>query len=88
MPGQGYWGPGRGGGWGRRNWFHATGLTGWQRAGVGQPAWGTPQQFPGPASPVVSNEQELDALRSQAEGLETALQGIRKRIEELAEQAQ
>jgi hypothetical protein len=38
--GRGYWGWGRGGGWGRRNWYYATGLPGWQRAGYGMPAWG------------------------------------------------
>ena len=98
-PGQGYGGSGRGGGRGMgrgggrgwRNWFHATGLTGWQRAGMGQPAWGAPQPYPGPVgftpAPVVSHEQELEALRSQAEGLEAALQGIRERIDKLAAQA-
>ena len=91
MPGQGYGGRGRGGGRGRRNWFYATGLPGWQRAGMGQPAWGAPQPFLGPAgfppAPGVSGEQEFEALRSQAEGLETALQNIRKRIDELAAEA-
>jgi hypothetical protein len=39
--GYGGWGRGfRGGGWGRRNWYYATGLTGWQRAGYGMPAYG------------------------------------------------
>ena len=39
--GRGYWGGGRGrgAGRGRRNWFYATGLTGWQRAAMGQPAY-------------------------------------------------
>jgi len=31
---------GRGGGRGWRNWYWATGLPGWYRAGVGLPAWG------------------------------------------------
>ena len=90
IPGQGYGGRGRGGGRGRRNWFYATGLPGWQRAGMGQPAWGAPQAFPGsvgfPPAPAASNEQELEALRSQAQSLESALQGIRNRIDELAAQ--
>ena len=75
----GYMNPigGRGGGWGRRNWFYATGLTGWQRAGMGMPAYAT-AFGPAPTAP-----QELDMLKSQAEYFEDALEGIRKRIEEL-----
>ncbi len=89
-PGRGYggfggFGGGRGGGRGRRNWFYATGLPGWQRAGMGAygapPAYPTPQAEPfGPAATV---QQELDALKSQAEYFGDALEGIRKRIEEL-----
>ena len=49
IPGRGFWGRGRGFGWfgrgrgggrGWRNWYYATGLPGWQRAGMGLPAWG------------------------------------------------
>ena len=98
VPGQGGFGRGGGrgmgmggGGRGRRNWFHATGLPGWQRAGMGQPAWGTPQPQQGPvgsaSAPMALREEELQALRSQADGMEAALQGIRKRIDELAAQA-
>ena len=96
--GRGYWGGGRGGGgWGRRNWFHATGLTGWQRAGMGYPAYGAPGAYPTPygapwpqtapfaAPPTV--QQELDGLKGQAEYLEDALAGINKRIEELQAKA-
>ena len=37
--GAGFWGGrGRRGGW--RNWYQATGLPGWTRAGMGLPAWG------------------------------------------------
>jgi hypothetical protein len=87
-PGVGRWfggawpgrGSGRGGGWGRRNWFHATGLTGWQRAAAGLPAWGAAPPVYG-APPT--REQELSALKAQAEGFEGALSDIRKRIEEL-----
>jgi hypothetical protein len=99
--GRGFGGMGRGrgrggGGWGRRNWFYATGLTGWQRAGYGYPAWG------GAAAPAYgalpygmpysapfagpTREQELEALQSQAEYLADALEGIRKRIGELEAQ--
>ena len=79
--GRGFGGFGRGGGLGRRNQFYATGLTGWQRAGMGAPAYPTPNAAPcGPAATV---EQELDALKGQAEYFGDALEGIKKRIEEL-----
>lgn len=44
--GRGYGGWGRGyggwgGGWGHRNWYYATGLPGWARAGWGYPIWQT-----------------------------------------------
>ena len=80
--GQGGWG--RGGGWGRRNWFHATGLPGWQRAAAGMPAFGA--GYPTPSSPVMTHEQELDALKGQAEYFESLLEGLRKRIDELQAQ--
>ena len=84
----GAFGRGRGGGGrGRRNWFHATGLTGWQRAELGMEPYGVPPASPmphaEPFSPAVTKEQELDALKGQAKHLEDALEGIRKRIEEL-----
>jgi len=90
--GRGYGGWGRGGGgWGRRNWFHATGLTGWQRAATGVPAYGAPAAYPtpyaAPFGPPATREQELDALKGQAEYFEDALQGIKKQIEELQAQA-
>jgi hypothetical protein len=77
VPGRGFFGRGRGGGGhGWRNWFYATGLTGWQRAGWGWPVAQWP--FPG-----LVPDQELNSLKGQAEYLEAALEGIRKRIEEL-----
>jgi len=90
--GRGYWGWGRGGGgWGRRNMFYATGLTGWQRAGFGYPAAGAVAPLGAPyAAPfglAPTREQELDALKGQAEYFEDALDGIRKRIEELESKA-
>ena len=100
--GRGYWGWGRGfrgGGWGRRNWYYATGLTGWQRAGYGWPAWGSgvspyayggavnPYAYGGaPFAPAIAPQQELDGLKGQAEYLEDTLDGIKKRIEELESQ--
>jgi len=86
--GRGFRGGGRGGGgWGWRNPFHATGLTGWQRAAAGWPAFGpvAPPGVPyaGPYAPTPSAEQQIDALKAQAEYFEDALDGIRKRIQEL-----
>ena len=90
--GRGYWGWGRGGGgWGRRNRFYATGLTGWQRAGMGglgygsPPAYGAP--YAAPVAPAATRQQELDALKGQAEYFEDTLDGIRKRIDELEKAA-
>ncbi|MCL5271345.1 MAG: DUF5320 domain-containing protein [bacterium] len=91
VPGGGFWGwgcgRGRGGGRGWRNWFHATGLFGWQRAAMGYPAFAAPPSnaaaYAVPFAPSVTKEQEIDALKGQAEHFEDALEGIRKRIEEL-----
>ena len=88
IPGRGFWGRGRGGGgWGRRNRFYATGLTGWQRAGYGYPAFGGAMPYgapyAAPVAPTVTAQQELDQLKGQAEYFEDALDGIKKRIEEL-----
>jgi len=69
---------GRSGGRGWRNLFYATGLTGRQRATAGWPMWGG---VPPAAAPT--KEQELEALKSQAEYFENALGEIRKRLEEV-----
>ena len=83
--GAGY-GGGRGRGRGRRNWFHATGLPGWQRAAGGMPDFGTTPAAP--FTPAAMNQdQELDALKQQAETLCSTLDGIRERIGELESQA-
>ncbi len=87
IPGRGFGGWGRGGGRGRRNWFYGTGMTGWQRTGMGWPAFGGPgpDVMPGatPFAPTMAPEQELDALKGQEEYLADALEGIKKRMEEL-----
>ena len=99
IPGGGFGGYGRGmggGGRGRRNWFYATGMPGWMRAGYGYPAWGTyPAAGAAPAPmasygmpptgvwPQASREQQIDALKGQAEHFEDMLDGVKKRIEEL-----
>ena len=90
MGGRGYGGWGRGGGWGRRNWFYATGLPGWARGGYGLPAWGravNPYGYRGaPFASGLTAQQELDALKGQAEYLEDSLDGLKKRMEELQSQ--
>jgi len=82
---------GGGGGYGRRNMYYATGLPGWQRAEMGMPAYGGPQAYPtpyaAPFAPAATAQQELDALKGQAEYFEHAMEDIRKRIDELQAQA-
>ena len=92
IPGRGFGFWGRGGGWGRRNWFYATGMPGWQRASYGYPAYGEAVPY-NVAPPVygtsgVGPQQELDALKGQAEYLADTLEGINKRIAELEAKAQ
>ncbi len=41
----------------------------------------------GPVAGVMSREQELEALKEQAEGFKDALEGIKTRIEELDSEA-
>jgi len=83
--GRGYWG--RGGGCGWRNWYYATGLPGWARAGYGYPAWGGVVNpyvpYPAQFAPTITAEQELDGLKQQAEYFQNALGEINKRIEQL-----
>jgi len=69
-----------GGGFGRRNWFYATGLTGWQRAAAGVPAFGAVQNgYPA----GVSQQQELDLLKQQAQVMEQQMKQLQERIREL-----
>ena len=81
-----------GGGWGQRNWFYATGLTGWQRAAAGWLAGGANVPYMAPCAipfaPAMSSEQQIDVLKGQAEYFEDALEGIGKRIEELEAKTQ
>jgi len=77
-------GMGMGMGWGRGRG------RGFGRAGYGMPAYGAvvnPYTYGGvPFAPTVAPQQELDGLKGQAEYLEDALDGIKKRIEELESQ--
>jgi len=84
VPGRGYFGRGRGffgrgGGRGWRNWYYATGLTGWQGASTGMPAFGGAY----PYAPEMAPEQEVDILRNEADFLKKQLEDIRGRIETL-----
>ncbi len=88
IPGRGFFGKGfGGGGWGRRNWYYATGLTGWQRAPLGYPAWGA-YPYGAQVPPAITKEQELEALKNQAGYFEKTLGEIQKRIEELETQSE
>jgi hypothetical protein len=74
MGGRGIWGGGyggRGGGCGWRHWFHATGLPGWMR-------------FAGYAAP--DPEMEKQALKNQADALQSELDLIKKRLGEIETQ--
>ena len=67
-----------GGGWGHRNWFRATGLNRWQRAG-----WYGQDPSVEPVMAQVSEKDEAVFLRREAEDLEWALGEVRNRLEEM-----
>jgi len=80
VPGRGYFGRGRGaGGRGRRNWYYATGLPGWQRASIGMPAFGGAYPYASEITP----RQEVDILKNEADFLKKQLEDIQGRIEAL-----
>ncbi len=89
IPGRGFgMGFGRGGGaWGRgfggggrgwRNMFYATGQPGWMRFG----AYAAPYGYPGPYQ-APNPEMEKQALKSQADALQTEMDAIRKRLDDI-----
>lgn len=85
VSGRGYAGVGRGfisrgGGRGRRNWFYATGLSGWQRAAMEMPAFGGAYPYD---TPEITPKQEVDILKNQADILKRQLEDIQGRIETL-----
>ena len=91
--GRGFGGRGGRGGRGRRNRFYGTGLTGWQRAAWGWPALGAGWTYGvphvGPFTPSTADAgQELDLLKRQAEYMASALEEVKKRIDELGAQPQ
>jgi hypothetical protein len=71
--GPGFMGAGRGGfgGRGYRNWFHATGMTGWERGMRGY--------YP-PAPYRMTEEEEQETLRDQEKWLEGQLSDVRSRL--------
>jgi len=80
VPGRGFgmgFGGGWGRGWGRRNWFYATGLPRWARFGYA-PAGAVLPVYAAPTA-----EQELDALKKQAEWLKSQLDAISERMSKL-----
>jgi len=81
-PGQRFFG--RGGRRSRRNWYYATGFTGWQRASMGMPAfggWMNPSLYPYGAE--ITPKQEADILKNEADLLKKQLEDIQSRIETL-----
>jgi len=88
--GRGFWARGGRGAFGRgrghRHWYHATGLTGWQRAAMG---WPGPYSYPAPPPQPYqpSADQELAALRNQVKYMEQGIKEARERIEELETEA-
>jgi hypothetical protein len=78
--GRGSIGRGRGGGRGRRNWFYATGLPGWQRASMGMPAFGGAYPYD---ALEMTPKQEADNLKNEAAFLKKQLEDIQGRIETL-----
>jgi hypothetical protein len=88
VPGRGYWGRGRGGGWGWRNWYRATGMPGWARAARGMPAWGQPWGYGAGAPYAPTRDQQADALKAQVEVLEQQLEDLRSALADLEQQTE
>ncbi len=80
---------GGGRGRGRRNWFFATGLTGWQRAAMGWPVGAFAAPYGVPFAPgVPGQERETEILKRQADYLASALDDVKKRLDDLEMQTQ
>jgi hypothetical protein len=88
--GGGGWGWGRGGGgggWRHSHWYYATGFPSWQRSSfAGWPGYVPP--FPAAFGPLMTKEQELEALKNQAKYFEQALDDLRTRISEVESSAE
>lgn len=77
-----FWRCGRGGGFGWRNMFYATGLPGWLRFGKFFEQEGSP----GGADVESPRETELHVLKTQAAFLKSSLENVQKRLAELESQ--
>ncbi|MDI6793106.1 MAG: DUF5320 domain-containing protein [bacterium] len=88
VPGRGFgMGFGRGGGFGRGR-GRGPGGFGFGRGGAypyAAPSEGMPYAYPN--APIMTQGQEADMLKAQAEGLSSALEDINKRISDLESQA-
>lgn len=85
--GFGGWGRGRGGGRGWGCWSYAPGFIGGPMMAWGQPAAASPwpaAPYGSPFIPTMTAQQEIDALKGQVEYFEDVLDGLRRRMEELA----
>jgi len=81
----------RRGGRGRRNWFYATGLPGWQRAAQGFPVFGWQGGGPyrtGPHAFDMTAEEEKEALKNRVEILRKQIKSFEQRMEELEKEGQ
>jgi hypothetical protein len=65
---------------GLRNCYWATGLPGWARAGYTHPFLGTMAY---PYSPDITEKEEIDILREQAEFFKQQLDSIESRIRKM-----
>ena len=73
------WGGGGGRGWRWRHWATATGLPRWARFGA--PAWRY-----GPYPEPVTQEQEVESLKAQAEWLKKELDAVNRCLDELTQE--
>lgn len=63
--------------------FHATGLPGWARAGVGALGAATSAAAPNVGVQSMTPQQELDVLKQQAQQATDVLASVQQRISEL-----
>ena len=68
-----------GGGHRRRHLFHATGITGWQRAAAGEDGPAAGQT----AGDDLTAQEELELLCQQADSVTETLEQIRRRIDQI-----
>jgi hypothetical protein len=80
----------RGGGYGWRNWYHATGLPRWARSprfsgSYGPLDWAYDPTY-GPRYEPPSREQEIEVLKDEAEWLKDQLEAINERMDDLGQE--